>query len=115
MQNGALGDFMKHYALGLSRVKPEHLIEMPGYGLSLAVLIGSQPHHVGALGLLPQVADELLLLGRNLIDRSIALGHVDAEILLVKVADVPVARHNLVVLTQKLFYCLSLCRRLYYY
>ena len=105
---------MKHDSLGPRGVESENLIKMPRNGLSLAVLITREPHHVGFLRLTLQSRHEFLLLGRNFIYRGKIIGNVDAEILLVKIADMSVARHHLVVITQKFFNGLCLGRRLYY-
>ena len=53
---------MEHDAVGLLLVQSQHLAQVPGDGFSLAVFIGCQPHLLGVLGLLLQVADQLLLL-----------------------------------------------------
>ncbi len=47
---GGFGDLVEHDSLGLVDGQIEHLGEVPRYGLSLAVLIGRQPHGADALG-----------------------------------------------------------------
>ena len=111
-QYGRLGDFVEHDAAGLLLVEPQHLAQMPRYGLSLAVFIGRQPHLLGLLGLLPQLRDEFFLLVWYLVFR-LQRRVVDAQLLFLQVAYVAVARHHLEVLSQELLYGLGLGRRLY--
>ena len=88
---------MEHDAVRLLLVQSQHLAQMPGDGLSLAVLIGSQPHLFGILGLLLQLAHQLLLLVGNLVFGFQCL-FVYTQFLFLQVADVAVARHHLEVL-----------------
>ena len=113
LHDGRLGDLVKHDALGILGLEPQHLVEMPRDGLSLAVLIRGQPHRLGLLGSLLEVGHEGFLVAWNFIYRLKAIVDVDAEVLLVQVTYVPVARHHLVVISQKLLDGLGLGRRLY--
>ena len=96
------------------RLQPEHLKQMPGDGLSLAVFIGCEPYHLGLLGFLAEVGHQRLLVVGNLIFRFEAVGHVDAEIFLFEVADVAVGGGYYVVRTKEFSYGLCLGRRLDY-
>ena len=92
VEYGLLGDFVKHYALRLLGGQSQGLIQVPGYGFSLAVLIGCQPHHVGIGGLFLQGLHKFGLVARYLIDGRKAVGYVNAEIFLEQVAYVTLAR-----------------------
>ena len=108
IQEGRLGDFVKHDALRVFVRKPEHFVEVPCYGFTFAVLIGSQPHHFGLLSLLLQCLHQVAFVRRNLVDWSEAVVDVDAEILFVEIADVTFARHHFIVVAKKLAYVLYL-------
>ena len=69
IENRRLRDFMKDDTAGMLLIKPENLTQMPGNGLSLAVLIGCEPDLLGLLGSLLQAGHHLLLIFRNLILR----------------------------------------------
>ena len=112
LQDGRLGDFVEHNAVGLLLVEAEHLAEVPRDGFSLAVLIGCQPYLLGFLGLRTQVCHQLGLLFRNFIFRFERL-LVDAQLFLLQVADMAIARHHLEVRTEELLNCLRFCRRLH--
>ena len=98
VKDGGLRDFVEDDAGGLCLVKPQHLAQMPRDGFSLAVFIGCQPHLVGFLHLAAQLADELLFLFRYLILR-LQCGEIDADLLLLQIADVAVRRHHLEILS----------------
>ena len=100
-QDGILGDFVEHDALGVLGLQSQHFIEVPGDGLSLAVLIGRKPHHVCFLGFLFEFADQFLLLGRDFIVGFEGVG-IDAELFLLQVADMTVTGEHFIVLSQKL-------------
>ena len=111
VDNGVLGDFVEDDAAGVFGLETEHIIEMPGNGLTLAVLIGSEPHHLCVVGGFLEVAHKLLLIGRHFIFRLERIVHINAEILFAQVANMTVARHYFIVFTKKFLYCLSLGRR----
>ena len=52
---------------------------MPCYSLSLAVLIGSEPHGLGFCGGLLKLGNQLLLVFGDFVDRSEAVVDVYAE------------------------------------
>ena len=62
---------------------------MPTDGLSLAVLIGCQPHGVGLFDLTPEAVYKFLLLGRNLIFRFKG-ACIYAELLFLEITDMSV-------------------------
>ncbi len=94
MENSILCDFVEDDSLGGFRLKLQHLIQVPGYSLPLAVLIGSEPHHLCLLSFLLKLRHKGLLVIGNLIFRHETVIHVDAEILLPQIADMAVARHH---------------------
>ena len=91
----------------------KHLKQVPGDSLSLAVLIGSQPHHIGFGRLFFEGLDQLFLVGRNFVNGFVMMSYIDAEIFLFQITDMSVAREYLVILSQEFLYRFSLCRRLY--
>ncbi len=95
VEDGVLGDFVEDDAAGVGRLELQHLEQVPGNGLPLAVLIGSQPDGLGLLGAFLQLGHEGLLVVGNLVDGREAVVDIDAEILLFQIADMSVARHHL--------------------
>ena len=95
VKDGILRYFVEHYTVCLLLIKTEHLTQVPRDSLSLAVFIGCEPYCLRFLCVGLQVADNLLLIFRYLV---IGLQRilVDAYLLLLKVADVSVARHHFV-------------------
>ena len=112
LQDGVLGDFVEHDAFRGAGVQSEHFTQVPADGFSLAVLIGSQPYGGGLLCLLLQFGYHFCLVGWYLVLWFEGL-LVNAETLLLEVADVPVTGHHAVVLSQKLFNRFGLCGALY--
>ena len=106
-----LRDFMEHDATGFLLVKSQDLTEMPADSLSLAVLIGCEPHLLGFFSVLFQFADDLAFLLRNNVVGFQRLC-INAELFLLQVANVPIARHHLIVFSQKFLNSLGLCRAL---
>ena len=82
---------------------------MPRDGLSLPVLIGSQPNLLGFLGFVLQFGHEFLLIRGNHVFRGIIVFEVYTEIFRFQVADMTIARHNLIVLSEELLdgFCLG--------
>ena len=78
-------------------LEPKHLEQMPRNGLSLAVFITCEPHDVGLGSLILEFLDLFQLVLGNLIQRLEAMLHVDAEVLLVQVADVSENRHHFII------------------
>ena len=115
VEDGRFGDFVEHDAPSVFLVEFQHLLQVPGDGLSLAVLIGCEPHAFGLRHGFFQVGDQLALVVAYLVLGHIASLYVDAHLFFRQVAYVPVARLHRVVLAQKFLYRLRLCRRLYYY
>lgn len=81
------GNFVEHDPAGAFPVKPECLAQMPRDGLSLAVLIGCQPHGLRRVGGLFKVGDNLFLVCRNYIFGPEPVLHVHAELIILKVTD----------------------------
>ena len=85
----------------------QHLEQVPRDSLPLAVLIGSEPYGLGLRGVLLQLGHQRLLVVGNLIDRFEIIVDIDTEVLLLQVADMPVARHHLEIGTEKFPDCLG--------
>ena len=115
VEDGVLGDFVEDDAAGVFRFEPEHFVEVPRDGLTLAVFIGGEPYGLGLRGGFLELGHERLLVGGNLIDGFELLIQVYGNVALTQVADVSVARHHLVVFSKKFFYGFRLCRRLHYH
>ena len=92
---------MEHDAVCLLGLQTQHLVEMPGYGLTLAVLIAREPDRLGLLGCGFQLLDKILLVGGDFIFRSEVALDIDAHALLLKVTDMAEAGHHLEVRPQK--------------
>ena len=88
MEDGVLGDLVEDDAARAAAVEAERLDEVPGDGLSLAVLIGSQPDELRLVGGFLELGDHFLLVGRHHILGREAVRHVDAELLVLQVPDV---------------------------
>ncbi len=114
MQYGVLGDFVKHDAARVFRLKFQHLVKVPGNSLPLAVLIGSEPHHLCLLCHLLKLGNKSLLVVGNLVFGSKTILHIDAEILFPEVAYVAVTRHYGEIGTKEFSDGFSFGRRLYY-
>ena len=112
VEDGRLGNLVEDDALRRLRVELQGLLQVPGDGLSLAVLIGCQPHLLGALDGFLQLADQAALVVAHLVLRLVLVLHVDAHFFLGQVADVAVARLHRVVLAEKFLDGLRLGRRL---
>ena len=102
IEDGLLGDLMEDDAVGLGFIKTQHLAEMPGDGLSLTVFIGGKPYLLGCTGKALQLLHYFYLVFRNLIVGLKGL-LVDAQLLLLQIADVTITRHHFIVTTQELF------------
>ena len=78
--DGRRGDLVEHHALD-GHLRLEHLEEVPGDGLALAVLVGGEVELVGFLQRRPQLADDLLLVGVDLVVELEAVVDVDRQAL----------------------------------
>ena len=94
---GRRRNLMEGYAARLLRCQPEHLIQMPCYGLSLAVFITRQPYHIGFLGFALQLAHQMLLFSRYLIFDVEITAQVLVEVPFGKIAYMTHARQHFVV------------------
>ena len=83
---------MEDDALGAGGIQFQRLREVPGDGLSLAVLIGRQPDGLCAGGQLLQFGNGFLFIGRNLILWRETMLDIHAQLLFLQVADVSEAR-----------------------
>ena len=112
-QDGRLGDFVEHDAAGLLPRQVQRLAKVPGNGLSLAVLIGSQPHGPGLGGQLPELCHHLLFLRGDNVFRLESVGYIYAEFMLFQVPDMADGGLDKVILTQILLDGFHLSGRLY--
>ena len=114
LQNSRFGDFVEYDTVGFLLVQSQHLTQVPRDGFSLAVFIGCEPDLLCLLCVVLQFLDEFLFLLRYLVFRFERTG-VDTHLLLFQVADVTVARHDLIVTAQEFLNGFRLGRRLYYH
>ena len=81
VQNGLLSNLVEDDALCCGGVQFQGLLQVPGYGLSFAVLIRRQPYRLGLLHSLLQIRHQLVLLVRDLVLRLVVVCYVDAHLL----------------------------------
>ncbi len=110
--NGIFGDLMKNNALGILFFQIQRIEKMPRNGFPLPVLVRSQPYRIGLFSSRLQFGHHLLLIGRNLVDRCEVVFNIDAKIFFLQVADMPVAGHDMKILSKKFFNGLCLRGRL---
>ena len=113
--DGVLGDLVEDDALGTGGIEAEGLAEMPGDGLSLTVLIGSKPDGARFGSGLLQLGHHPALVGGDHVFGLEALVHVDAELLVLQVANVAETCLYSEILPQILLECLRFRRRLHDY
>ena len=87
-QNSGLGNLVENDATRILIRQTKHLKQMPCNSLSLAVFITCEPHEIGLSGLVFQFLDLFFLVLRYLIYGFESVLHINAEVLLVQVADV---------------------------
>ena len=92
---GVFGNFMEDDASGMFRFQFQHFVQMPGNGLSFAVLIGSQPDGFCLLCLFFQLCNERLLIRRYLIVWFKTVIDIYTEVFLLQVAYVTIAGQHL--------------------
>ena len=109
LQDGVFCDFVENDTLGLINVQSKHMSQVPRDGLSLAVLIGCEPHVFRPFGSLLQFRHHILLIFRNDIHGSEII-EVHTEILLFQVAYMSVAGHHLIVFSQEFLEGFGFCR-----
>ena len=102
VEDGRFRDLMEDDPAGLGRVQAQRFGQMPGYGFSLAVLIGREPHGLGRGGEFLEVGHDLLLVGRNDIFGLEPVFHIHAQFLLLQVPDVADAGFHEIVSAQEL-------------
>ena len=112
IQDGRLGDFMEHDPPRLRGVEGQGFGQVPGNGFSFAVLIGREPHGLGAGGEFLQFGNDLFLVGRYYVFRLESMFHIHAQLLLLQVADMADACFHEIVAAQELLYGLYLPGRL---
>ena len=86
---------------------------MPRNGFSFAVLIGSQPNHIGCFYLFFQFGNQFLFIRRNFILWSVIVLKINSQSFLSKIANMSHAGRNFKIFSEKLFNSLCLGRRLY--
>gem|GEM_PF-6782682 len=106
---------MEHNPARGCRVKPENRDQMPGYCLTLAVFIGSNPYRCSLVSKLAKLGYNLLLVFRYFIDRSKIVVNLNTQLVSNEITDMPEARYNGVILSEKFFYRLCFGRRFNYY
>ena len=115
MEYGIFSYLVEHYPFRVLWLQTQHFVQVPGDSLPFAVFIGCQPHSLGIGGLFLQIRHQFLLVRRHNIVWRETVVNVNAEVLLLKVADVTVAGHDLEVLAQEFLNRLCLGRRLNYH
>ena len=93
IENGPLGDFVKDDPPGLIHRQSEHLGQVPGDGLSLAVLIGGEPDGL-VFSQACELVHHLAFVGRYFVNGAETLGDVDAEVFFREVADMAETRFD---------------------
>ena len=88
IQDRSFGNLVEHYPAGLGGVQLQGFAKVPGYGLSLAVLIGGQPHGAGGIGHFLEFVNKFLLLRGNHIFRLETVVDVHAQLTLLQIPDV---------------------------
>ena len=112
LKNGWFGDFVKHDTARGFGLQAKHLIQVPSDSLSLAVLIGCEPHHLCLFRCFFQIGYTALLVFGDFVDRAETVFHINTEIALVQVANMALTCHHLVVFSKIFFDSLRLSRRL---
>ena len=102
VEDGRFRDLVEDDPAGLRRVQAQRFGQVPGDGLSLAVLIGREPHGLGRGGEFLEVGHDLLLVGRNDIFGLEPMFHIHAQLLLLQVPDVADAGFHEIVSAQEL-------------
>ena len=98
--DGVLGNLVEYDAAGLFRRKAEGLAEVPGDGFPFPVFIAGEPDGVGPLGQFLQFGDHFLLVGGHDVFRLETVGDVDAQLVLLQVADVADAGFDEIIVAQ---------------
>ena len=114
VENGRFGNFVEDNAVRVFLAQIQHFRQVPRDGFPLAVLIRSQPHTIGGLDRLLQLAQQRLFVALNLVFGFEIVFDVYAQMLLGQVANMPETRQHLIILSQKLLNGLGLGRRLHY-
>ncbi len=99
VEYGVFGNLVKHYAARVFGLESQHFIEVPCYGLTLAVLIGREPYGLRTLCSLFQIGYQGLLVGRDFIHRLEVRVDAYADVFFAQVTDVSEARHHFIVLS----------------
>ena len=106
---------MEDDAAGVLFLEAEGLEKVPGNGFSLAVFIGCEPYGMGSLGCTLEFGNKFLLFSRDNIVRLEPVFNVYAQVVLLKISDMPPAGQHFKIVSEKLFDRSGLCRRLNYY
>ena len=102
VEYGVFGYLVKDNALGFGRVQLQGLLKMPCNSLSLAVLIGCQPHGLGLFHCPLQVRHQFVFLFGNHVPGFVLVVDIDAHLFLREVADMSAARQYDIVRAEKL-------------
>ena len=109
--HGRLGDLVERHAPSLGVGQGQRLLQVPGDGLAFAVRVGGEIDRLGRRGLLLQPGQQFLAVLQDAVGRHPAVFDVDAEAALGQVADMALARHDVVIRPQILIDGLRLRRR----
>jgi len=74
-----LRDRVERHPLGIGRIDAEHLREVPGDGLSLAIQVGGEPDVLGPLGEPPELRDGLRLFTGDFVGGGEVVLEIDAR------------------------------------
>ena len=110
-----LCNLMKDYSSDILRLQFKYLHKVPRYCLPFAVLIGCEPYGLCLPGLFLQRRNHLFLFIGNNIVRSKPVFNIYSDIFFGKVTYMSETGDYLIIFTEKFFYCLCFCRRLYNY
>ena len=109
--HGLFGNFMEFDAALLRRINIQHIGQMPGNGLSLAVRVGCEINHVRALGFLADARQNIAPAPNGDILHGKVVAGVYTDLRFRQVADVPLRGFDLIAFPQKFFDGLCLGRR----
>ncbi len=109
--HGLFGDLMKLDAAFLRCINIQHIGQMPGNGLSLAVRVGREVNDIRALGFLANAGQNIAPSPNGDILHGKVVAGVYADLRFGQIADVPLRGLDLIALSQKFFDGLRLGRR----
>ena len=92
IEDCTFGNFVEDDTAGFFGVQSQYFVQVPCYGFSFAVFIGSEPYHIGFAGFFFQVFDKAFFVGRNFVYRSEVMVDIYTEIFLFQISDMTVTR-----------------------